>query len=213
MPCLCEDYGGICRCFERQKWPSYAPLWGDEYAEAELAYFRSESPEAKEARLAADAAADAARDAAAEAYKMATYAEIQGIKNLRPTGKGRERAIGKQDKPCRWLYCNEAAPKSQWTKNAKGELCAPVMKALTGSQCWAHEYLDPKTKAMKKPHTCKHLHPGEDGWRSQWETDRCCPVGTSAAEGFFAQRMAFSPVSQRVQTPPMGQKPMRPSAW
>lgn len=211
MPCLCEDYGGICRCFERQRWPFQTPLWGDEYAEAELEMLRNETPEAKAARLAADAAADVARETAAEAYKMAIYAEIQGVKNLR--GHGRDRQIGKIDSPCRWLYCDEKAPKSTWRKNAKGELCAPVLKALTGSQCWAHEYLDPKTKVMKKPHTCKHLHPGEDGWRHEWETDRCCPVGNTAAEGFFSQRMALSPVSQRVQTPPTGQKPMRPSAW
>ena len=202
MPCLCEDYGGICRCFERQRWPFQTPLWGDEYAEAELEMLRNETPGAKAARLAADAAADAARETSAEAYKMAIYAEIQGVKNLRsvPGGRGRDRQIGKIDSPCRWLYCNEAAPKSQWTINAKKELCAPVLKALTGSQCWAHEYLDPKSKQLKKPHTCKHLHPGEDGWRHEWDADRCWKP--TAAEGFCSQRM--------VQTPTHAQKP---SAW
>ena len=219
MPCLCDELpaGTVCQHYERSPSPMGA-LWGDEYAEAELEYFRSESPQAKEARLAADAAAEVAAAAAAEAYKMANYAEIQGIKNLRPTGRGRERAIGTQDKPCRWLYCNEAAPKSQWTKNAKGELCAPVMKALTGSQCWAHEYLDPKSKQLKKPHTCKMLHPGEDGWRSEWEADRCWVP--SAADGFFSQRMVSQgPVmipAGRVQTPPQipnGTKKAVPTAW
>ena len=226
MPCSCHELpaGTICQHYRRSPYLSIeGPLWGDEYAEAELEYFRNESPEAKKARLAADAAAEIATAAAAEAYKMANYAEIQGIKNLRsvPGGRGRDRQIGKIDSPCRWLYCDEKAPKSTWRKNAKGELCAPVLKALTGSQCWAHEYLDPKTKAMKKPHTCKHLHPGEDGWRHEWEADRCCPVGNTAAEGFFSQRMAIPTVptvpTGRVQTPPIafptGQKPMRPSAW
>jgi len=210
MACPCKDYGGICTCVKSQNWIN-VPLWGDEYYEAELEYFRTESPEAKEKRLAADAAAEKLSLAGAEAYKMSTYAEIQGMKNLRHTGRGHERAIGKIDSPCRWLYCDEKAPKSSWRKNAKGELCAPIMKALTGSQCWAHEYLDPKTKQFKKPHTCKHLHPGEDGWRHEWEADRCCPVGTSAVEGFFAQRMV--PAGQRVQTPPTGKKPSRESAW
>ena len=216
MPCSCDELpaGTICQHYQRPPYLSIeGPLWGDEYAEAELEMLRNETPEAKAARLAADAAADVARETSAEAYKMAIYAEIQGVKNLR--GHGRDRQIGKIDSPCRWLYCDEKAPKSTWRKNAKGELCAPVLKALTGSQCWAHEYLDPKTKVMKKPHTCKHLHPGEDGWRHEWEKDRCW--APSAAEGFFSQRMVLSAVPQRIQTPPIafptGKKPVVPSAW
>jgi hypothetical protein len=44
--------------------------------------------------------------------------------------------------------------------------------SLTGSECWAHEYHDPRTKALKTPHTCKRLHPNEDGWRDEWDTNR-----------------------------------------
>ena len=199
MAHLCIEYGGICRCEIRISAP-YVPLWGDEAYEAELEYFRSESPLQKEARLAAEASAEAAAEASAEAFKMATYAQIQGVKNLRPTGRGRERAIGKQNKPCCGLYCDEKAPKSTWRKNAEGKLCAPMLKAITGSQCWAHEYVDPKTKALKKPHTCSMLHPGEDGWCAEWETDR--NWAPSAADGFFAQRMVPAAAQGRVQTPP-----------
>jgi len=105
-----------------------------------------------------------------EANRRFRYAEDS--KQLNSRGKGKERHIDKLDEPCRWLYCDESVPKSQWKMNAKGERCAPVVKHLTGAQCWAHEYQDPKTKVWNKPHACKRLHPNEDGWRDEWDTDR-----------------------------------------
>ena len=222
MPCLCIAYGGFCRCLEAR---SPVALWGDEYYEAELAFFRSESPEAKAVRLVASAMAEELSLASAEAYKMATYAGVQGIKNLRPVARGaRERAIGKVNEPCRWLYCDEKAPKSQWRKNEAGELCAPVLKALSGSQCWAHEYMDPKTKQMKKPHTCKRLHPNEAGWCTEWDMDRSWkPEAPTAADGFFSQRMAsqgrisFQPQPHHPSPSPSRPRsllqPMQQDAW
>ena len=61
-------------------------------------------------------------------------------------------------KPCKWLYLN-----------ADGRTYS---KHLTGAQCWAWEYVDPKTKKTEHPHTCKHCHPGEAEWHAAWDTDR-----------------------------------------
>jgi len=124
----------------------------------------------------------------AEASRMFSYAETQKILNTK--GKGQQKAIGKVNEPCRWLYCDEKAHASQWTVNAKGERCAPVRLALTGAECWAHEYHHPKSKALMKPHTCKRLHPGEAGWLDIWNTNRthkeAAPVKT---DNFFAARL------------------------
>jgi hypothetical protein len=149
---------------------------------------------------------------ALEANRMFKYAEEQ--KHLNSKGKGRERHIDKVDAPCKWLYCNEAAPKSLWTTNSKGERCAPLLKGLSGSQCWAHEYQDPKSKAWIKPHTCKRLHPNEDGWRDEWNTDRC--FSPSAADNFFSSRMA-NVIPLRYTAAPSAAAPSRyyeeRSAW
>jgi hypothetical protein len=142
------------------------PSWGD-MAEADEANMTAAEQDARNKREATE---ELERTLALEANRMFRYAEDQKLLNTR--GKGKERHIDKVDAPCKFLYCDERAPKSQWTTNAKGERCAPLRKALTGSECWAHEYKHPKTGAILKPHTCKRLHPNEDGWREQWNTDR-----------------------------------------
>jgi hypothetical protein len=163
--------------------------WGDQverdFAEAEKRLTEAQ----KVARAAAEALAEAERAMAVEASRMFNYAESPKLLNSR--GKGRERHISKVDEPCKFLYCDEKAPKSQWTTNAKGERCAPIRKSLTGSECWAHEYHHPKTKAHIKPHTCKRLHPNEDGWRDEWNLNRTFRVAApNATENFFAARAA-----------------------
>lgn len=156
--------------------------WGDLAAAVEEAALAALSPEerlAKEQREAsARAAAELLASLAAEAARMAAYADQKGI-------QGRcKHAKGKVMEPCLWLYCDEAAPKSQWYRNKKGELCAPKRNHVTGSQCWAWEYVDPKTKQRKTPRTCDHLHPGEPGWRKEWEKDRNFrPAGAAAPAG------------------------------
>jgi len=39
------------------------------------------------------------------------------------------------------------------------------------AECWAHEYVDPKTKQRKEPHTCNCFHPGQKGWKDEWLWD------------------------------------------
>jgi hypothetical protein len=79
-----------------------------------------------------------------ESVKMRTYAQTQASVRR-----------GKVMKPCKWLYLNEDGK--------------TYSEHLTGAQCWAWEYVDPKTGKTQCPHTCKHLHPGEFGWRDEWE--------------------------------------------
>jgi len=164
-------------------------LWGDlneeAFAEDEA---RMTAPE-KAKRLRMEMALAAERGLTLEASRMFSYAESQKLLNSR--GKGRDRHIGKVDEPCKFLYCDEKAPKGQWTTNAKGERCAPVRAALTGSECWAHMYRHPKTGALMTPHTCKRLHPGEPGWRPEWHLNRTFRVAPpTKADSFFAARMA-----------------------
>jgi hypothetical protein len=64
--------------------------------------------------------------------------------------------IQKIAEPCKWLYC---PPKSNGLFGNK--VC---------SECWAHEYRNPKTGKYEMPHKCDRLHPGEPGWLPEWST-------------------------------------------
>ena len=130
----------------------------------------AETPEARAEREAAATAALQERKLTAESAKMFAYAE--DLKYKYSVGKGSARHIEKRDSPCRWLYCDEKAPRSQWRQNKEGEFCAPVRDKLTGSQCWGWEYKNPKTGNIEKPRKCPYLHPGEDGWLPEWNTAR-----------------------------------------
>ena len=40
------------------------------------------------------------------------------------------------------------------------------------SECWRYEYVDPETGRKVRVHTCNWLHPGEDGWQTEWNANR-----------------------------------------
>lgn len=165
---------GIWTCqTTRREWVIIShedPHWGN-LNEADFAAMRAaETPEQRAAREAAEAKAYKDRELESEASKMHHYAQDVGIRSTRKVqGQFVQRKV---QKACKWLYLNEKAPRDQWRKNEKGEWCAPMVRKLTGSQCWAWEYVHPKTKQRMTPHKCDHLHPGEDGWRVEWNTDR-----------------------------------------
>ena len=221
LPCLCCSALNaiecdIWACSSGRTWIITAPgpvpaTWGD-IAEKDFSEAQARMSEAqREAKAAALATEMAERAVRAEAARMFSYAEDQKLRNSH--GKGKQRAIGKVNEPCRWLYCDESAPKSMWTTNAKGDSCAPVRQALTGAACWAHEYIHPESGLLLKPHSCKRLHPNEDGWLAAWATDRT--FKPTAADGFFSARMASAPVyipaPKKVHVAP---KPQRDnSAW
>lgn len=173
-------------------------LWLDELANwanlvdaEEAAFLAAESAAARAKRLAAEEALRQERLATCESSVMSAYADFQKSRNTVVIGKGREREthLRKVGGPCKWLYCDEAAKKGG---------VAPLRNKLTGSQCWAWEYLDPKTKQWRRPHTCAHLHPGEEGWLPQWNTDRTfrpdrVAEGLAALRGVPAPRAAPRP--------------------
>ena len=83
-----------------------------------------------------------------ESMKMKAYADM--IERM-----AKQKKITKAMRPCKWLYLEEDGK--------------TYSKHLTGAHCWAWEYVDPKTGKVEHPHTCKHLHPNEFGWRSEWD--------------------------------------------
>ena len=182
-PCMEEPNGPLP--------PLHMPL---SWADLVDAYEAAETPEARAARLAAEEAASEDRRLTGEAAAMEAYAQLKKL--TATVGKGKERHIKKVPFPCKWLYCDDSAPRSQWRKTEQGQWCAPRRNHLTGSECWAWEYTDPKRFKAEKArlmakgakeaeaekaakvfahvikHTCDHLHPGEPGWLPQWDTNQ-----------------------------------------
>jgi hypothetical protein len=158
--------------------------WGD-LVEEELKAMLAKLTADEKAALKA-AAEKLAEEAALkeEARKMAAYAHDQGIKMRCKNAKHFQQ-------PCRNLYFREDAPKSQWVKNKRGDLCAPLSRCLTGSECWKWEYTDPVTKQRRVNHVCDRIHPGEVGWLKEWETDRLykppvrSPLGLAAGSNGY----------------------------
>jgi hypothetical protein len=75
--------------------------------------------------------------------------------------------------PCKYLYsCQGKKP------------ALPTTLHIT-TECWGWEYTDPATGEYKKPHACYYLHPGEHGWRKEWETDRRFGLDRRAPPGGF----------------------------
>lgn len=191
FPCTCcsatqaMEWGTWTCVTEQREWQildAGTPLWAD-LVEADIAAQRAaETPEQRAARLAADAKQEREWELDAEVSQMAGYAQMCAARNAVRVKGSREVTIRKVDRPCKWLYCDEKVSKSQWRKDENGKLCAPLRNYVTGSQCWGHEYVNPKTGRLEKPHKCAHLHPGEPGWRAEWEKNRAfSPQALSAA--------------------------------
>jgi len=154
-------------CRENNISPTWSMVMDEEDYQEELTM----TDEKRAAKAAAKALADAEQDLIEESSRRFRHAEFQMHLNSR--GKGKDRHIDKLDQPCKYLYCDESAPKHLWKKkDTSGKPCAPVRMELTGSECWAHEYHDPRTNALMIHHACKYLHPNEDGWRDEWDTNR-----------------------------------------
>ena len=146
------------------------------------------SPEECLAHAVALAAIDEGHNLDYEIGRMFSYAQTCAARNaVRVEGaKGaRKTTIKKIDQPCKWLYCDEAAPKKP---NAKGVMTAPIRESITGAQCWGHEFINPRTSQWERPHKCSHQHPGEPGWRPEWASNRRFQVAEALAEAWNALR-------------------------
>ena len=189
-PCKCCSVAAIegdkWICSTGQEWLVVEDgfcSWADAVYDDEQKMLAAETLEQKFARLNKIAAEEAMANLSCMSFQMKTHAELMAIKAR--IGVKKNEASRKIQRPCKWLYCDEAAPKSQWRKNADGKLCAPATAEIK-SQCWAYEYLDPKTKQVKKPHTCPFLHPGEEGWCGQWSKNKLFDPQASAVQNRFA---------------------------
>jgi hypothetical protein len=119
---------------------------------------------ALEARLEVEYAAskaehDAALAAAAAAADCRSKAERVAIRNGAACNRHGAKLIQKRAEPCKFLY------------NCQGTPARPTTLGVT-TECWSHEYKDPKTGAIVAKHVCDRLHPGEAGWLKEWNTDR-----------------------------------------
>jgi hypothetical protein len=148
---------------------SYGTSWGV-INERELECIEAaRTPEERIKHAAALAAIDAAHTLDYEVGKMFSYAQTCAARNVVRAPGTRQFTLKKVDRPCKWLYCDEGVPK---VRNARGEMAAPIRRCITGAQCWGHEFVNPKTGQWERPHKCSHQHPGEPGWRVEWDADR-----------------------------------------
>ena len=145
------------------------------------AYFAEPSkPSSSTAERGAEQMADL--EIESKAFVMKNHAEKMGV--VSKMGVKRGEKSRKIQRPCKWLYCDESAPKSQWRRGEDGKLCAPSTGHVA-SECWAWEYVEPKSKVKKAPHTCPYLHPGEEGWCSQWLNNKNYDPMASAVQNRF----------------------------
>lgn len=165
---------------------AYGLSWGDYHGLMEQLRNLTESAAEKAARDAAKAKEDRDMKLRAEASERERYTEIMKHRAQMGTSKGE--GPKKLIHPCKNLYIIEKAPKSEWVQRG-GKLCPPSSRALTGSECWAWEYKDPRTGQMKAPHTCMYQHPGEVGWHKEWLKDsKWRPEGDTATVSSHGSR-------------------------
>jgi hypothetical protein len=115
------------------------------------------------AQLAAEKSAKAATAAKME-REIETGAAACHIRRVQEAQAMRYAARGKIAQPCKKLYSCCGGGKA-------GGVAKPTTLHVS-SECWRYEYTDPETGRLNKVHTCNWLHPGEDGWQTQWATNR-----------------------------------------
>jgi hypothetical protein len=138
-------------------YPDGDPEW-DAY-EAECAARAAEREANAEFYRAQEAKAQLAYQQRRIEEKVADEAKMRLNREQLKSGARME----KKDTPCARLYSCVGDKKSGGAK--------PTTKHVS-SECWSHERKCPETGALLKPHKCPWLHPGEPGWRPEWNTDR-----------------------------------------
>jgi hypothetical protein len=124
----------------------------------------------REKRAAAAAEAMRATEVACAASHIRRVQESQAYKYA-------ER--GKIYEPCKKLYSCEKA-------TVKGRDLAVPTTLHVSSECWRYVYTDPETGQVHKPRCCNWLHPGEDGWQDEWDTDRTNKEAAARAKAMAA---------------------------
>ena len=136
------------RAFAERSWWT---LFGDEMMAAEAAE-------------AVEYAATKAEREAKSAVVIASFncnvkAERTAIRNGAARNRNGAINIVKKQEPCKFLYDCQGTPARPTTMRVSTE-------------CWSHEYTHPETGKVIAKHVCDRLHPGEEGWCEQWNTDR-----------------------------------------
>jgi hypothetical protein len=192
-------------------------LWGDLLLDHEDEARLTETPEQCAERLKAEQALATERMLATRSSEMERYARVKAQVNTVMIKDDRGKKIStirKIPEPCKWLYLDESAPKYEWRTTRSGKCEPPYRSHLTGAMCWAWEYTDPKTKQRVVKHTCDHLHPGEEGWHIEWNTDnrwRPAPVATRDFSGLRSSAPPSSSTPVRSGPPPSRPTPGAPT--
>lgn len=145
--------------------------WGDMIVEEEMEARMKETDQQRAAREAKERREEHIRQLEYEAYRMER--EAQSVEFRAKMGLKRGEAPRKAAIPCKKLYSCVGDKKS-------GKGAFPTTLHVS-SECWAWEYTDPLSKKKTCPHKCPWLHPGEEGWQKEWETNRLWKAPTGAA--------------------------------
>jgi hypothetical protein len=92
-------------------------------------------------------------------YEMRLKAERIAIKNGLMANKRGPVEVKKVYQPCKFLYSCVGTPAKPTTLHVS-------------SECWSHDYVCPKTNKRITKHACNRMHPGESGWRNEWNMNR-----------------------------------------
>ena len=153
----------------------YGMRWGDILYFEEQQRLASETLEERLARQNRRAAEEARRQLELESERRRHEADLVGTRAK--TGVKRGQAVQKRPIPCKKLYS------CQGDKSTGG---ARPTTLHVSSECWAHEYVDPITKKRVVRHVCPWLHPGEEGWCEEWNTNRHFQPGMTATQVRFS---------------------------
>ncbi len=150
--------------------------------------------EALEARvlseyIASKPALEQAQDASIASYQAQLKAERVAIRVGACCTKRSQAATQKRPEPCKFLYSCVGTPARSTTRHVS-------------SECWSHEYTDAVTGQKIIKHVCDRLHPGDEGWLAEWNTDRHFkPVAVPQTQFFLerGQLVAAAQPQQRSQ--------------
>jgi hypothetical protein len=157
------------------------------------------------AQLAAEKAAKAAAVAKMQ-HEIEAGAQVCHIRRVQEAQAMRYAARGKLAQPCKKLY-------SCCGGGRDGGVAKPTTLHVS-SECWRYEYTDPESGKLIKVHTCNWLHPGEDGWQTQWNTDRNYkPAHPIQVVGAVAQPAAGRGAPSRFGALSGGRGPADNSGW
>jgi hypothetical protein len=163
----------ICRPLMRWLRAEVAGIsWGElvqQELDLELA---AETPRERAIRLAREQEAERQAALRELAARQAWEADMVGLRAKKGLKKGD--SIKKIPQPCKKLYSCEGDKKCGGAK--------PTTLHVS-SECWAHEYTHAQTGKRVVKHECPWLHPDEEGWHAEWDTNRNFRPAAAAGGG------------------------------